>query len=55
VAKLFPAIVAIGVGGCIELSATNRRATRILWACGLGTLLWEAWFLQDMWQYSHFR
>jgi hypothetical protein len=55
VAKLFPAIVAIAVGGCLELSATNRLATRILWAFGLGTLLWEAWFLQDMWQYSHFR
>jgi hypothetical protein len=55
VAKLFPAIVAVAVGGCIELSSTNKRANQILWACGIGTLLWEAYFLQDMWQYSHFK
>ncbi|KEF41186.1 MAG: hypothetical protein ER33_12865 [Cyanobium sp. CACIAM 14] len=55
VVKLFPAIVAIAAGGCMELSATNRRAKLVLWACGIGTLAWEAYFLQDMWQYSHFK
>ncbi len=55
VVKLFPAIVAIAVGGCLELSATNRKAKGILWACGIGTLAWETYFLQNMWQYSHFK
>jgi hypothetical protein len=55
VAKLFPAIVVIAVGGCLELSATNKRANLILWSCGLGTLAWEAYFLQDMWLHSHFK
>jgi hypothetical protein len=55
VVKLFPAIVAIAVGGCLELSTTNKRANLILWSCGLGTLAWEAYFLQDMWLHSHFK
>jgi hypothetical protein len=55
VVKLFPAIVAIAVGGCLELSETNKRANLILWSCGIGTLLWQAYFLQDMWQHSHFK
>lgn len=55
VVKLFPAIVAIAVGGCLELNATNKRANLILWTCGLGTLAWEVYFLQDMWLHSHFK
>ena len=55
VVKLFPAFVAIAVGGCLELSASNKRANLILWSCGIGTLAWEAYFLQDMWLLSHFK
>jgi hypothetical protein len=55
VVKLFPAIVAIAVGGCLELSATNNRANLILWSCGIGTLIWQSYYLQDMWQHSHFK
>jgi hypothetical protein len=55
VVKLFPAIVAIAIGGCLELSATNKRANLIHWSCGIGTLIWQAYLLQDMWQHSHFK
>jgi hypothetical protein len=55
VVKLFPAIVAIAVGGCLELSATNKQANLILWTCGLGSLVWEGYFLHDMWLHSHFK
>ncbi len=55
VAKLFPAIIALAVGGSLELSSTNKRANLILWICGIGSLAWEAYFLQDMWKYSHFK
>ncbi|WP_254953665.1 hypothetical protein [Cyanobium sp. Cruz-8H5] len=55
VVKLFPAIVVIVVGGCHELSTTNKWAKPILWTCGIGTLAWEGYFLRDMWQYSHFK
>jgi hypothetical protein len=55
VVKLFPAIVAITVGGCLELSATNKHANLILWSCGLGSLVWEGYFLHDMWLHSHFK
>jgi hypothetical protein len=55
VVKLFPAIIAIAVGGCMELSPTNKQASLILWMCGLVSLAWEAYFLHDMWQHSHFK
>jgi len=55
VVKLFPAIIAIAVGGCLELSGTNKWANPVLWTCGISSLAWEAYFLRDMWQYSHFK
>ena len=55
VVKLFPAIIAIAVGGSLELSSTNKRVNLMLWICGIGSLAWEAYFLQDMWQHSHFK
>ena len=55
VVKLVPAIIAIAVGGCMELSPTNMQAGLILWTCGLGSLAWEACFLDDTWQHSHFK
>ncbi len=55
VVKFFPAIVALAIGGCLELSNINKRANLILWVSGIGTLAWESYFLQDMWKFSHFK
>ena len=53
--KIVAPMVAIALAGCLELSHHDRRYARLAWACGIGSILWQLYYFNDMAIYSHFK
>lgn len=54
-AKCVPPLVVMAIAGSLEIAPTNRQALRLAWLCGLGTIVWQLFFFEDMAVHSHFR
>ena len=53
--KIAVPLIAIAIAGCLELSHHDRRYAKLAWACGIGSILWQLYYFNDMAIYSHFR
>jgi hypothetical protein len=53
--KLFPAFIALTISGCEELEPSLPWIGKILWSSGIGTILWQLKYFNDMWMFSHWR
>jgi hypothetical protein len=51
--KLFPAFIALTVAGCEELIPTRRWMSTLLWLSGIGTILWQLIYFNQVWRDSH--
>jgi hypothetical protein len=53
--KLFPAFTALTISGCEGLAPSLPWIGKMLWASGIGTILWQLKYFNDMWMFSHWR
>jgi hypothetical protein len=53
--KLLPAFTALTISGCEELMPSLPWIGRMLWASGIGTILWQLRHFNDIWIFSHWR
>jgi hypothetical protein len=52
--KFFPAIIALAIAGCEELRNYRSWVNGMVWASGIGTILWQLIYFNDVWARSHF-
>ena len=52
--KFFPAFIALAIAGCEELGNYRSWVNVMLWASGIGTILWQLIYFNDVWARSHF-
>jgi hypothetical protein len=52
--KFFPALIVLAVAGCEELGNSRSWVNLMLWASGIGTILWQLIYFNDVWANSHF-
>jgi len=53
--KIAAPLIIIALAGSLELSRHNRRYGQLAWLCGISTILWQLYFLDDMTIHSHFK
>jgi hypothetical protein len=53
--KIAAPLIIIALAGSLELSRHNRRYAQLAWLCGIGTILWQLYFLNDMALHSHWK
>lgn len=53
--KLFPVVITLAALGCLLLGQNRKSPIRLLWICGIGTIIWQITNLQTIWQASHFQ
>lgn len=53
--KIAAPLIMIALAGSLELSRYNRRYGQLAWLCGISTILWQLYFLDDMAIHSHFK
>ena len=53
--KIATPLIIIALAGSLELSRQNRRYAQLAWLFGIGTILWQLYFLDDMAIHSHFK
>lgn len=52
--KLFPVVLIIAAWGCMLLGTNRNGPKKLLWLCGIGTIIWQIFMLPGIWRYSHF-
>jgi xanthine/uracil permease len=53
--KFFPAFIVLVISGCEELSPSRPWINKMLWASGIGTIIWQLIYFEDMFINSHWR
>lgn len=53
--KLFPVVLVLAAAGCLLLDPNQKRSMRLLWICGVGTIVWQLIDLPNVWKYSHYQ
>ena len=53
--KLYPILVVLATCTCEDNLALGKRAELLLWISGIGTIIWQLLYFNDMWLNSHFR
>jgi hypothetical protein len=53
--KFFPAFIVLVISGCEELSPSRPWISKMLWASGIGTIIWQLIYFEDMFINSHWR
>jgi len=52
--KFFPAFIALALAGCEELGDSRPWVNLMLWTSGIGTIIWQLIYFNDVWANSHF-
>ncbi|MFZ9753150.1 MAG: hypothetical protein ACO3B3_06330 [Cyanobium sp.] len=53
--KIAAPLIIVALAGCLALSQHNQRYRQVAWLCGIGTILWQLYFLDDMAVHSHWK
>jgi hypothetical protein len=53
--KIVVPLVAVALSGCLELGHHDRRYVKLAWACGIGSIIWQLYYFNDMAIESHFK
>jgi hypothetical protein len=52
--KFFPAFIALAIAGCEELGDSRPWVNVVIWTSGIGTIIWQLIYFNDIWVNSHF-
>jgi len=52
--KFFPAFIILAIAGCEELGDSRPWVNLMLWTSGIGTIIWQLIYFNDVWAKSHF-
>lgn len=53
--KIAAPLIVIAIAASLELGVSNRYLVRLTWLCGLGTIIWQLYYLNDMALHSHWK
>ena len=53
--KLFPAVIGFSIANTEDQQATQRWILPVTFLCGIGTIIWQLMYFNEMWLHSHWK